>query len=334
MHAQLLKMLEGCSSQKPMPFDQLASKSGLLDSTLDMVLDQMYAAHTINQAKVMRNGVTQREVWPTGVISPTTYAIANAARVAPTPPLRRAEAAQKLTDETHMNTELKILSSAELKSITPKASPVTEAASPTVNGLAVLSYVIMKNQVQKQVLYDYFKHNRKKAAQTVDNLIRGGHLVLEDTTLRVGPNANHYLARHQKTDKPAPKVIATRPQDKAMLATEAGKELIEKATEALLTNPYTGKPRDLRDIASDPKGALIWDGKTPLKAAAEPAKVEYEIPAFLRKKAEPQEGEFGEFKVAYTSSGTLMLFGLQYLPVELSVEQTDLLIEYLDGQVK
>lgn len=60
----------------------------------------------------------------------------------------------------------------------------------------------------------------------------------------------------------------------------------------------------------------------------------YEIPAFLRKPEIAQENSYGDFKVAYTSSGTLMLFGLQYLPVELNVEQTDLLIEYLDGQVK
>lgn len=35
----------------------------------------------------------------------------------------------------------------------------------------------------------------------------------------------------------------------------------------ILFNPFTGKPRDPRDIASDPHGGLIWDGDTPLVAA-------------------------------------------------------------------
>lgn len=35
----------------------------------------------------------------------------------------------------------------------------------------------------------------------------------------------------------------------------------------MLFNPFTGKPRDPLDIASDPKGILIWDGEEPLRAA-------------------------------------------------------------------
>lgn len=271
MHAQLLKMLEGCSSQKPMPFDQLAIKSGLLDSTLDMVLDQMYAAHTINQAKVMRNGITQREVWPTGVISPTTYAIANAARVVPTPPC----AVLKPQPETTNSTEQK-----------PKALAILEFIEATPD--------CHVGDISNATKIDFPRSYIKTA-------IRDGMVVLDTseqlkTTFRLAPGMTAKSIYGSGRRKPAPKVIATRPQDKAMLATEAGKELVEKAAAAL--------------------------------------EEEYDIPAFLRKKAEPQEGEFGEFKVAYTSSGTLMLFGLQYLPVELNVEQTDLLIEYLDGQVK
>jgi hypothetical protein len=38
---------------------------------------------------------------------------------------------------------------------------------------------------------------------------------------------------------------------------------------AVLTNPYTGKPRDWRDVESDPSGILIHDGG-PLPAAPQP----------------------------------------------------------------
>lgn len=38
--------------------------------------------------------------------------------------------------------------------------------------------------------------------------------------------------------------------------------------QVMMFNPFTGQPRDPRDIQSDPYGQLIWDGETPLEAAA------------------------------------------------------------------
>ncbi len=35
----------------------------------------------------------------------------------------------------------------------------------------------------------------------------------------------------------------------------------------MLFNPFTGTPRHPSDIASDPRGILIWDGEEPLRAA-------------------------------------------------------------------
>lgn len=40
---------------------------------------------------------------------------------------------------------------------------------------------------------------------------------------------------------------------------------------AVLTNPYTGQPRDYRDVESDPAGTLIVEPGKPLKAASTPA---------------------------------------------------------------
>ena len=71
-HEQILSMLAGNSSQQPMQFNALLTISGLQPDTLNMVLDQMYAAHHINQATVKRSGVEQREVWPTGMASNST----------------------------------------------------------------------------------------------------------------------------------------------------------------------------------------------------------------------------------------------------------------------
>lgn len=59
----------------------------------------------------------------------------------------------------------------------------------------------------------------------------------------------------------------------------------------MLFNPYTGRPRDPRDIASDPAGVLMVDPDEPLKAApqaqlAEPTMVaiaKRNLRAFLSK---------------------------------------------------
>jgi hypothetical protein len=39
----------------------------------------------------------------------------------------------------------------------------------------------------------------------------------------------------------------------------------------MLFNPYTGRPRDPRDIQSDPEGILVLDPDEPLRAYAPPA---------------------------------------------------------------
>jgi len=39
------------------------------------------------------------------------------------------------------------------------------------------------------------------------------------------------------------------------------------STGVMLFNPFTGKPRHPDDIASDPRGVLIWDSEEPLKAS-------------------------------------------------------------------
>lgn len=43
------------------------------------------------------------------------------------------------------------------------------------------------------------------------------------------------------------------------------------ADSAVLTNPYTGQPRDYRDVESDPAGTLIVEPGKPLEAASTPA---------------------------------------------------------------
>lgn len=39
------------------------------------------------------------------------------------------------------------------------------------------------------------------------------------------------------------------------------------STGVMLFNPFTGEPRHPDDIASDPRGILVWDGEEPLKVS-------------------------------------------------------------------
>lgn len=97
MSQQILDLLNGSSSQKPMPFNVLVDKSGLLPKTLNMILDSMYAQHSINQALVTRNGVQQREVWPTGVIEKAVRQdiVINPNKRPPIKPYRRDESSTR-----------------------------------------------------------------------------------------------------------------------------------------------------------------------------------------------------------------------------------------------
>lgn len=53
-------------------------------------------------------------------------------------------------------------------------------------------------------------------------------------------------------------------------------------TSTMLFNPFTGKPRDPRDIASDPAGTLVIDPDEPLIAAAPLDSYSNEDQAFYR----------------------------------------------------
>lgn len=54
--------------------------------------------------------------------------------------------------------------------------------------------------------------------------------------------------------------------------------------QVVMFNPFTGQPRDPRDIQSDPYGQLIWDGETPLQAASTKREMLAVADAFIRGK--------------------------------------------------
>lgn len=133
MHEQILTMLAGSHSQQPMQFNALLDISGLQPDTLNMVLDQMYAAHSINQATVTRSGIMQREVWPTGMAKQVNIYADLSKRVAATPPPRRNEVQVIKTKEITMTQDL------EVAEQTPKALTILKfiEANPNCNSAQI-----------------------------------------------------------------------------------------------------------------------------------------------------------------------------------------------------
>ena len=293
-HDQILNLLKGASSQKPIGFWELQAKTGMHVGALDEALDEMYAARQINQATVMRKGITQREVWPTGVVIPTSYAIANAARVAPTPPLRHAEVKPKLMEET-MNPDLKLVDAADVARIDELLAPVAEEKP---RSLQVLEYIeahpgCNNEDISKKFSFSspvsYIKSHveKQKVRRTyISNRVAVYHIEDGFTAASIyggGSKNNH---GHVRKASKAPKVQAYRAEDKGMLATVVDKNL------------------EIKTIAESE---------------------EYEIPAFLRKS---MELENPKLKIAYTNQKTIMLFGLTDSPIELSKADSDELIDF------
>lgn len=65
----------------------------------------------------------------------------------------------------------------------------------------------------------------------------------------------------------------------------------------MLFNPFTGRPRDPRDIASDPKGILVWDGEEPLRAAESKEKRNARVQS--RYEELMQEGKHGHYETLF-----------------------------------
>lgn len=81
------------------------------------------------------------------------------------------------------------------------------------------------------------------------------------------------IARMLEADDPRTFARAARVEQADTLRAAANREAAGVRTAraqgggAVLTNPYTGKPRDYRDVNSDPRGVLMVDPAAPVRPA-------------------------------------------------------------------
>lgn len=303
MSQQILDLLKGSSSQKPMPFNVLVDKSGLLPKTLNMILDSMYAQHSINQALVTRNGMQQREVWPTGVIEKAVRQdiVINPNKTPPsgllTRPYRR--------DESNFRTSLAAIPDSDAE-VEKTQQPIAIESEKTMNektenttpkSLLILEYIEaypgcssleITKEVGVQSVNAYIKFHIKRG----NVLIELGHSRHNKYSLKAGMTAKDVYqggVRH----KPMRSVD-----------TDLCKKHTDEPSKSTLNNVPT----------VDKKSSPI----TSLPAIDMDA-------VYKEKLAQPSQ-----FRVAYTSDGCLIILGLQFMPIELDAAQTRELIAYVD----
>lgn len=281
----------------------LVEKSGLLPKTLNMILDTMYARHSINQAMVTRGGIEQREVWLTGVISKFT---SNDIVINPSytrenlnlsKPPRRDESNFRTSLAAIPDSDIEVEKSPEPAVIESEKTMTKPTENTTPKALLILEYIEanpgcssleIAKAVGVQSVNAYIKFHIKRG----NVLIELGHSRQNKYSLKAGMTAKDIYqggARH----KPVRSVDAD-------LRTQHA----HKPSKSTLNNVPT----------VDKKSSPI----TSLPAIDMDA-------VYKEKPAAPSQ-----FRVAYTSDGCLIIMGLQFMPIELDAAQTRELIAYVD----
>lgn len=320
MSQHILDLLANSSSQKPVPFNVLLDECGLLPKTLNMILDAMYAQHSINQATVTRKGIEQREVWLTGVVDKAQRQdiVINKGYTPPSghqirPPRR---------DEKPVAAPI---TAAESKSEVPAEQEAPMDSNEEKVALKdIVNFVILKGRIKKSAIYDKFvwasKGNLERLQKDVYYLISQdvlkkikGNTRLDDE-VSLGDKANDFLAKElNKTNgkkEPKQKVPPYK-----IVSSEA---LISTATKGKIEAAYRPRFKDPEEVlgASKISESSIND--------ASDAMLKLLVPNSQAKQ---------KIRFAMTSDQTIMLFGIGIGTdvIELDAEDTQLLIEFCDS---
>jgi len=202
---KILALLAGHDSKKPMSFDDLAEKSGLLYATLEMVLEQMHhqVPAPINCAQITRGGKTQWVYWPTGVVEKAERQPIIIGSGKP-PPIRQAHPASIVTapPRIHCPDTSKAINRMSQKAINHMEQNDMEQQPLKSRGAAMLELLAEKREATYQQLLDI------SGAKVVDPFIKGnlkrGLVIRDGRNYRVaeGVTAEMLLADTRKQNLP------------------------------------------------------------------------------------------------------------------------------------
>jgi hypothetical protein len=310
-YQDILNMLAGCTSQNPMNFGDLLNKSGLSLATLTIAIDKManQLPALIGRCELTKMGVKQVLLWPTGVVNKANwgdFAVNPAKRPVLAPPRRSENIKPK---ESLMTEEIKPVVATE-----PVATVVSETDKP--KALKMLEY-IQKNPYCNGAML------RKAAdAGTVDSYIDGyikrGEVIKETR----GPRDSRYCLAKGLTAE----MIYTPPHGKRG---QHNKNAPETGV-ATSQSESTAKPA-VQQISPEAQAEVLsLGGRDQQDAQGSAITSESTAQPSL---PEVIDHQYGPFRVAYTSDGCLLIYGISFQPIELSKPQAQELFDFVGPQL-
>jgi len=279
---KILSLLSGSDYKNPIPLRVLREKACMAMEPLLELIEEMYAARSINKCIVSKHGVTQIMVWPTGVPEKVSF---KQFSISPPAPLR--------TDNI----------SPGLNAPTTK-EPETRHMEQKSKSRIILETISERGSVSGKDLI------RISGANTIKPFIRNH--VDRGLIVITGGVAN-------KTYALAPGVTPE------MLLADGRRNGVVNSPE--FEGIKTGKPNGLKstnDTVSDEIESVL-----PITFNA----VTHHVNDIVEKVITNRLPTKSRFRLARTSDGTLMLFGLSSDPIELDQEQTELLVKFVSPGV-
>lgn len=303
-YQDILKLLNGCTSQKPMTYNDLVNKSELSIGTLSVALDRManQIPALINRCEVTKLGVKQMLIWPTAVINKVNwgdFAINTQSRPALAPPRR---------NENLLNKESLMTDQINAASLAITAAPVELSINNKPKALLMLEFIEKNPNCTGSMI-------RKAAdAGTVGSYLNGYIERNEIIKEKHGPREVTYRLKDGLTvemiyipPRGQRGLQNAKVEDETLINTQPDE--VQSATAPHLV-PLNLKESFVADMRAEEKNTV-------------------DITALALEKTEAIEQPFGPFRFAFTSDSCLLIYGISPEPIELKKPQVMELFDFV-----
>lgn len=345
MSEMVLDLLKGSSAQAPIGFDQLVSETGLLPKTMAAILDSLYAKRVINEAAVTKNGITERVVWLSGVVAPAVRQslVIHPKKIQLTGQLGLHSQPASAADKVPVDIPLFLRNQQNLREEKAEAVESTEKPAPTTKVYKALKFIEANPNCSTASISEAIEIDLRNVANCLSIYIKNGDVVVtkhgrsSGTYQLTKPADEAYLGKGRYQKKSA---NSGEPNENGQSQTNQAAALDQPAN-ALLEWDASGKQNQIGSGAEESTqeaahtNAVATELHEMFEEAFSPLE-EFNVSVDRALNIEaPKPAESGNFRVAYTNDGCLMLMGLEghFLPIELNAAQTNDLIEFISDQI-
>lgn len=341
---QSIRMLIAhATGQAPVGFDDLVKKLGINHDIVQAELDVMYQNRSVNQCLHTKNGVTQMVYYPTAIIDKADkFTIGKISPDYKGSQPRRSEQPRStpIAQETPAMTTAELNTQNDAIIIDPSQPRVwrmikliaTKGKADSVELAALIGERYSSNIPGYLTSYTTGEKAILKVARGVDDNNRPIYVysMLEGKTFddylnrKVAAHSNKRNGQRKLNPKTEAKIAQNiiesgadtkddTPKIPAFLLKTDDLAVADSIDEKLGTTPTQRMVNNLNAIKRNPAFDSIFD--TSFDEAAQPL----------------QHLNNPEFKVAITSAGTVMLFGIECLPIELNPADTRTLVDFINS---